>query len=43
MISILNYHDCILQTSQVDNPAMTNLRDLFKETDKSNDCIDTFR
>ena len=43
LISILNYHDYILQTSQVINTAVTNLRDLFKETDKSNDCIDTFR
>ena len=43
LISIPNYHDNILQTLQVDNPAVTNLRDLFKEIDKSNDCVDTFR
>ena len=32
-----------METLQVDNPVMTNLRDLVKEIDKSNDCIDTFR
>ena len=32
-----------METLQVDNTVMTNLRDLVKEIDKSNDCIDTFR
>ena len=27
LTSIPNYHDYILQTSQADNPAVTNLRD----------------
>ena len=39
--SKLTYY--ILETLQVDNPVVTNLRDLVKEIDKSNGCIDTFR
>ena len=31
-----------METLQVDNPVVTNVRDLVKESDKSNDCIDTF-
>ena len=43
LISIPNYHHYILETSQAHNAVVMNLRDLFKETDNSNDCIDTFR